>query len=75
ILAAWWRLRNRLPFAGAAFLLVLGGAGGARLLLEAFRGDSWLLAGGLRGTQLVALGLLLVVLVLLRQRALAGVPE
>jgi prolipoprotein diacylglyceryltransferase len=71
ILAAWWRLRNRLPFAGAAFLLVLGGAAGTRLLLEAFRGDSWLLAGGLRGAQLVALGLLLVVLVLLRQRALA----
>lgn len=72
VLAAWWRLRRRLPFAGAAFLLVLGSAASARLLLEAFRGDSWLLAGGLRGAQLVALGLLLAVLLLLRQRALAA---
>ena len=74
LLVAWWRWRGRLPFAGAAFLLVLGAAATTRLLLEAFRGDSWLVLG-VRGAQVVALGLVIAVLLVLRQRALGSLPK
>lgn len=63
------RLDRTSPFPGAVFLGWLGLASGSRLFLEAFRGDSVLVLGGLRQAQLVSLGLLLVVLVCLHIRA------
>lgn len=71
VLVVWRLARGRSPFDGFGFLLVLALTAAARLLLEGFRGDSWLVLGGLRGAQLVALALLLAALALLRQRALA----
>lgn len=71
MLVVWRLARGRSPFDGFGFLLVLALTAAARLLLEGFRGDSWLVLGGLRGAQLVALALLLAALALLRQRALA----
>lgn len=44
----------RSPASGAAFLSFIALSAGLRLFLEAFRDDSLLLAGGLRGAQLVA---------------------
>jgi prolipoprotein diacylglyceryltransferase len=73
VLAFWrWR-RVRHPFDGFSFLLVVALSAAVRIFLEAFRGDSWIVAGGLRGAQLVGLAVLalcLVVLPRLARRAL-----
>jgi prolipoprotein diacylglyceryltransferase len=56
ILAVVWpRRESRLDAVpGLRFLTFLALSAGARLFLEAFRGDSYLLAGGLRAAQLAA---------------------
>jgi phosphatidylglycerol:prolipoprotein diacylglycerol transferase len=55
VLALWyWVSRRPLP-PGLAFLVVVTASALARLLLEAFRGDSQLAPGGLRWAQLWAL--------------------
>lgn len=69
ILLAVLRLRRASPFAGFTFLTWVGLTALARLLLEAYRGDSLLVVGGLRQAQLVSLAVLLVVLVGLHLRA------
>lgn len=62
ILATLWRRRTNRPYDGfLAWLLVLL-YGLARLFLEAFRGDSWLLPGGVRGPQVLALVAVLIAL-------------
>jgi len=48
-----WQARKAEP-AGASFVRVAAMTAGARLFLEAFRGDSVLLAGGLRAAQVWA---------------------
>lgn len=52
---------------GLNFLLVVAGSAAARLLLEAFRGDSVVWAGGFRAAQVVALLVLAACLWLLRR--------
>ena len=50
----------------------------ARVFLEAFRGDSWIIAGGLRGAQVIGLTVLALCLVALRRlarQALEGQTE
>lgn len=47
-------MRKPLPTAGAQFLTFLAWTAGARLFLEAFRGDSTLVFGGLRLGQILA---------------------
>ena len=62
ILAALWRRQTNRPYDGfLAWLFVLL-YGLARLFLEAFRGDSWLLPGGVRGAQVLALAAALIAL-------------
>ncbi|MBI4772230.1 MAG: prolipoprotein diacylglyceryl transferase [Chloroflexi bacterium] len=56
------------PPAGYTFLLWAALTAAARLLLEAFRGDSLLWPGGLRAAQVISLGLLLIALWGLRAR-------
>lgn len=68
--ALWWRLRRHAPFDGFGMLVLLALLAGARLFLEAFRGDSWLLPGGWRGAQLAALGVLALCLWLIGRRAM-----
>jgi len=63
VLAAWWSVRTRRPFDGFSFLLVAALAAAARVFLEAFRGDSYLLPGGLRAAQVVGLLVLALCLV------------
>ncbi len=63
VLGAWWRLRGRRPFDGFGFLLVVALSAAARLFLEAFRGDSALIAGGLRAAQVGALLILALCLI------------
>jgi phosphatidylglycerol---prolipoprotein diacylglyceryl transferase len=63
VLLIWWLARLRLPAAGFGFLLVVALSAAARIFLEAFRGDSQVLAGGLRAPQvwgLLVLGLCLI---------------
>lgn len=57
ILAAWWLVRERSPFDGFQFLLIVALLAASVVLLEAFRGDSWLYDGW-RVAQALALGVL-----------------
>lgn len=57
------------PGAGLNFLTFISLAAASRLFLEAFRGDSLLLATGLRAVQIIALTLLLASLGLMRSWA------
>src|SRR5262245_36700616 len=58
VLAIWRWSRVRHPFDGVSFLLVVALSAAARVFLEAFRGDSWIVPGGLRGGQVVGLAVL-----------------
>ena len=51
VLGIGWRARTRGPFAGFNFLLVVALSAAARIFLEAFRGDSVVMVGGLRAAQ------------------------
>ncbi|MFZ1396106.1 MAG: prolipoprotein diacylglyceryl transferase family protein [Candidatus Promineifilaceae bacterium] len=62
-----WRLRQTVLFRGFLFLSWLSLTAVSRLFLEAFRGDSIIVAGSIRQAQLVALTLLLISLWLMRQ--------
>src|SRR6266545_3768769 len=53
-------------FDGLNFLLVIALSAAARVFLEAFRGDSWIISGGLRGAQVVGLAILALCLAALR---------
>lgn len=54
-----WRIRMRNEFPGFLFLIWLAVTAAGSLLLEGFRGDSVIVLGSLRSTQLVSLVLLL----------------
>ncbi len=62
-----WRYRKHSPFPGFIFLAWLALVALARLFLEAFRGDSVIVAGGIRQAQLAAMVALLLALWLMRQ--------
>lgn len=68
-LAVVWRLRRIRAFPGFPFLAWLALTAAGRLFVEAFRGDSVIIAGGLRGAQLVSLVILAGVLGVLHLRA------
>ena len=75
VLAILWRRRGRWPQAGAAYLAFVILYGASRLFLEAFRDDSWVLPGSLRGTQVVALLSVTTCLFLVARRAGVGTPN
>ncbi len=62
-----WRIRRHTPYSGFLFLAWVALTAAARLFLEAFRGDSIIVAGDVRQTQILALLVLLVALWLMRQ--------
>jgi prolipoprotein diacylglyceryltransferase len=64
-----WRMRQATPYPGFLFLAWMALTAVSRLFLEAFRGDSIIVAGGIRQTQLLALLALLAALWLMRQWA------
>lgn len=64
----WWA-RTRRPYEGFLFLLFLLSNGAARLFLDAFRSDAWLLADGYRAVQVIALGAVVLSLWLMGRRA------
>jgi phosphatidylglycerol:prolipoprotein diacylglycerol transferase len=64
----WWA-RTRRPYEGFLFLLFLLTYGAARLFLDAFRGDAWLLADGYRAVQVIGLGVVVLSLWLMGQHA------
>ena len=66
ILGIWRLSRARSPFDGFSFLLVIALSAAARVFLEAFRGDSWIIIGGLRGAQVIGLIILALCLAALR---------
>lgn len=67
ILVLIWRLRRSDPFPGFLFLAWVALTAMARLFLETFRGDSVIVAGGIRQAQLAALVVLLAALWFMRQ--------
>jgi prolipoprotein diacylglyceryltransferase len=69
ILAWLWRRFGKDPLPGRLFLLFVTASAGARLLLEAWRGDSALLPGGLRLAQVAAWGAMAAGLWLLNRQA------
>jgi len=76
VLGIWRWSRARRPFDGFGIVLVVALSAAARIFLEAFRGDSWIIAGGLRGAQVVALAILALCLAVLPQLAhQARAPE
>ncbi|MBI5291349.1 MAG: prolipoprotein diacylglyceryl transferase [Chloroflexi bacterium] len=58
VLGVWWRQRGRSSFGGFSFLLVIALSAAARVFLEAFRGDSLVIAGGLRAAQVWGIAVL-----------------
>jgi phosphatidylglycerol:prolipoprotein diacylglycerol transferase len=64
----WWA-RHRSPYPGFLFMLFLLAFGAARVFVDAFRADPWVLASGLRGVQVVGLGVVVVSLWLMSHRA------
>ncbi len=62
-----WRMRKDIPFSGFLFLAFMALTAVSRLFLEAFRGDSVLVAGGIRQAQLAAMAALLLALWLMGQ--------
>lgn len=56
---------RRRPYAGHTALLFVALYGIARTGIEGLRADSWLIAGGLRGAQVIALGVAVVALALM----------
>lgn len=72
ILAILWRWRAREPYPGFLFLLGLLLYAAARLSLEAFRGDSLLMVGGLRVVQVVSLATVMGVLVIMYRQKFRG---
>lgn len=68
ILAILWWVRGRQAYPGQVFLLFVALYGGARLFLEAFRADSWLLPGGLRGAQVIGLVALVIALAMMARQ-------
>lgn len=67
ISALIWRWRRANLFPGFLFLTWVAVTAAARLFLEAFRGDSIILAASIRQAQLAALAVLLLALWLMRQ--------
>ncbi len=67
IFALIWRSRRKLPSTGFLFLSWVSLTAVSRLFLEAFRGDSVIVADTIRQPQLAALGILLASLWLMRQ--------
>ena len=61
----WW-VKDRRPFIGFNFLLVVALSAAARVFLEAFRGDSLLISGGLRAAQIGGLVILALCLGLMK---------
>ena len=64
----WWA-SHRSPYPGFLFVLFLLVFGAARVFVDAFRADPWLLASGFRGVQVFGLGVVVVSLWLMSRRA------
>lgn len=66
-----WRTGHR-PFPGHSFVLFVALYAASRLLLEAFRADAPLIRGGLRGAQVLALGVMLLAVWYIYRRRFAA---
>ena len=71
ILLIFWRRFGRQAAPGTSFLLFITSTAGARLLLEAWRGDNMVLIGGIRLSQLIAWVVMALGLFLLDRRMVA----
>jgi phosphatidylglycerol:prolipoprotein diacylglycerol transferase len=54
-LLVWWRLRDQRLFKGQLFLMSITVYSGGRLLVDAFRDNAWLTAGGYHLVQIISL--------------------
>ncbi len=73
VFGLWWRW-GRAGFDGFGFLLMTAGLAAATVFLEAFRGDSALIAGGWRSAQVGGLIVLAAALVWMRRWAESAPP-
>ncbi len=69
LFAYLWQTRTQSWNAGQRILVAIGGYAAIRLVLEAFRADSWILFGGMRGVQVMSLLVLLAVMLVWRSAA------
>jgi phosphatidylglycerol:prolipoprotein diacylglycerol transferase len=65
------KVESRRPYTGFLFGLLVAVYSGARLFLEAFRADPWVLADGYRATQAIGLGMLLAAMWWMSRHAVA----
>jgi len=75
ILVTIWKRPVGRPGDGTGFLLVVALSAGARIFLEAFRGDSVVWPGGFRAAQIVGLVVLATALWLLKNWGRTSAPE
>ncbi|GIK58474.1 MAG: hypothetical protein HND44_13850 [Chloroflexi bacterium] len=64
-LLVWWRLVKRRRYEGQLFLTAVALTSAARLFLDAFRDNTWIISNGYHGWQLVTFATLLLSLILL----------
>jgi prolipoprotein diacylglyceryltransferase len=75
VFAVEWKQPLGRPGAGVNFLLVVALSAAARVLLEAFRGDSLIWPGGFRAAQVIALVVLAVSWRLMQAWNQPGLPR
>lgn len=68
-LLVWWRLVDRRRYEGQLFLTAVALTSAARLFLDAFRDNTWIISNGYHGWQLIAFAALLLSLILLARHA------
>lgn len=73
-LLAWWHLLPRRHYAGQLFLSAITIYSAARLLLDAFRDNTWLLSAGYHGWQILSFIIMIAGLVLLARNAQTPQP-
>jgi prolipoprotein diacylglyceryltransferase len=68
-LSTWWLLLPRRHYVGQLFLSAITLYSAARLLLDAFRDNTWLLADGYHGWQVLSFIVMIAGLILLARNA------
>lgn len=74
-LLVWWRFRERRLYAGQLFLLTTTVYCLGRLLVDAFRQNTWILPGGWHGLQIAGLLLAVACLIILTRKAQESAAE
>ncbi|NJN54118.1 MAG: hypothetical protein HC804_04790, partial [Anaerolineae bacterium] len=74
-LLVYWRLLDGRRYAGQMFLTAVTLYSATRLVLDAFRDNTWILSNGLHGWQLITFATMLLGLILLARHADVGIMK